>query len=252
MTIKESTDLVSDSFAFPNELFFEVLLPMIIFATGYNMRRQKFFENITNIAKFGLLGTFLTFLFYSGFTFLLFKYNGFLWAYDVDAGDVDDYEKSRFKFKLDGWQILFVCSIYCSSDIIAAVTIIKFDEQPVLFSLILGEGLFNDAVAIILYQTMKEFLIQEKDPDVQFETDNAMIYLEVVWHFFYLSISSVLIGSTCGFVGAYMTKKFRFISHSAIGEASLIMSLAMIGYFISEILELSGIVSLLMTATVMS
>jgi NhaP-type Na+/H+ or K+/H+ antiporter len=146
---------LKDNFAFPNELFFEVLLPLIIFATGYNMRRQKFFENITNIAKFGLLGTFLTFIFYSIFTMLLFE-NFVLEAYDINAtGD-----KKWFEFKLSAFQILFVCSIYCSSDIIAAVTIIKFEEQPMLFSLILGEGLFNDAVAIILYQTMKDFVIK--------------------------------------------------------------------------------------------
>ena len=37
------------------------------------------------------------------------------------------------------------------SDIIAAVTLVKVDEQPTLFSIILGEGLFNDVVVIILY-----------------------------------------------------------------------------------------------------
>ena len=33
----------------------------------------------------------------------------------------------------------------------AAVTLVSEVEQPKLFSIILGEGLFNDAVAIILY-----------------------------------------------------------------------------------------------------
>jgi len=44
-----------------------------------------------------------------------------------------------------------MCSILSSSDIIAAVTLVKYDEQPKLFSIILGEGLANDAVAIILF-----------------------------------------------------------------------------------------------------
>jgi NhaP-type Na+/H+ or K+/H+ antiporter len=55
------------------------------------------------------------------------------------------------EFTLTFTEILLVCSILCSSDIIAAVTIIKFEDQPKLFSIILGEGLNNDAVAIILY-----------------------------------------------------------------------------------------------------
>lgn len=55
---------------FNNKMFFEIFLPLIIFATGFNMRREKFFQNIVNIAKFGLLGTLLTFVFYSSFTYL--------------------------------------------------------------------------------------------------------------------------------------------------------------------------------------
>tara|TARA_B110000285_G_scaffold79417_1_gene91568 strand:+ start:828 stop:992 length:165 start_codon:yes stop_codon:yes gene_type:complete len=43
------------------------------------------------------------------------------------------------------------------------VTIIKFEEQPTLFSVILGEGLFNDAVAVILYQTMKKVVHEIKE-----------------------------------------------------------------------------------------
>ena len=58
-------------------MFFILLLPLIIFATGYNMRRKKFFENIANVAKFGLLGTVLTFLIYSALTVSLFEFFDF-------------------------------------------------------------------------------------------------------------------------------------------------------------------------------
>ena len=58
---------------FNNTVFFDVLLPLIIFATGYNMRRKNFFDNIVNINKFGILGTILTFGFYSGLFILLFN-----------------------------------------------------------------------------------------------------------------------------------------------------------------------------------
>jgi NhaP-type Na+/H+ or K+/H+ antiporter len=54
-------------------------------------------------------------------------------------------------------EIMLVCSILVSSDIIAAMSIIKFDEQPHIFSIILGEGLFNDVVVIVLYTTVLEF-----------------------------------------------------------------------------------------------
>ena len=62
---------------FNTKMFFDVFLPLIIFATGFNMRREKFFENITNIAKFGLLGTLLTFIFYSTLTYLAVSFGKF-------------------------------------------------------------------------------------------------------------------------------------------------------------------------------
>ena len=133
---------------FDKGIFFEVLLPLIIFATGYNMRRQQFFQNFSNISKFGLLGTFLTFIMYSLLTMLVFEHMEIKKSCpDPSKCGGNDYGVMNMMPQ----DIFYVCSILCSSDIIAAVTIIKFDEQPKLFSIILGEGLFNDAVAIILY-----------------------------------------------------------------------------------------------------
>jgi len=46
---------------FNDDLLFYFVLPPIIFAQGFNMYRQKFFENIHNILLFGVIGTFVTF-----------------------------------------------------------------------------------------------------------------------------------------------------------------------------------------------
>lgn len=45
-------------------------------------------------------------------------------------------------------------ALLCSSDAVAALTIVKYDEQPKLFSLIFGEGILNDAVSIVLFKTV--------------------------------------------------------------------------------------------------
>ena len=167
---------------FDTKMFFDVFLPLIIFATGFNMRREKFFENIVNISKFGLLGTLLTFIFYSTFTYLAINFIPFQVHY---GRDIDS-----FRLELDIIEVLFICSIFCSSDIIAAVTIVKFEEQPTLFSVILGEGLFNDAVAVILYQTMKDVALNfKRDPEeATKEVIGAGFYLEVIFTFFSLCI----------------------------------------------------------------
>ena len=48
-------------------------------------------------------------------------------------------------------ECLIISSLLCSSDVIAAISIVKFDDQPQLFSIIFGEGIVNDAVALILF-----------------------------------------------------------------------------------------------------
>lgn len=99
------------------------------------MRRKNFFENITNISKFGLLGTFLTFVFYSLMTWTLFQFDGFEIDYRYFVHNKDDplypREVREIKtgiFKLNAMQAMYISSIFCSSDIIAAVTLVKFDE----------------------------------------------------------------------------------------------------------------------------
>ena len=87
----------AEAIGFSNELFFEVLLPFIIFATGYNMRRKNFFENIINISKFGILGTVLTFVFYSILFILLFDVFGL--EYYNPSDFKDEYNREVKK----GW-----------------------------------------------------------------------------------------------------------------------------------------------------
>jgi len=50
-----------------------------------------------------------------------------------------------------------MCSLLCCTDVVAAIAVIKYEEQPKLFSLVFGEGITNDAVCIILFNTVMEF-----------------------------------------------------------------------------------------------
>lgn len=43
---------------FNDNLFFFVCLPPLVFASGYNMKRKKFFQHFNYISLFGILGTF--------------------------------------------------------------------------------------------------------------------------------------------------------------------------------------------------
>jgi NhaP-type Na+/H+ or K+/H+ antiporter len=50
---------------FDDSTFFFICLPPIVFASGFNMRRSNFFENISTILVFGIMGTFVAFSFFT-------------------------------------------------------------------------------------------------------------------------------------------------------------------------------------------
>ena len=84
------------------------------------MRRKQFFKNFANITKFGIFGSLITYVVYVSLFYLLFEYGNLKFT-DKEVG----YEEEFKPVILD---IMLFCSIIVSSDIIAAMSIIKFDE----------------------------------------------------------------------------------------------------------------------------
>lgn len=88
------------------------------------MRRKEFFKNFVNIVKFGIFGSLFTFVFFVFFTWVLFQYGDITVWYP----GVDGEEGHSEEFHLDLIEIMLVCSILVSSDIIAAMSILNFEE----------------------------------------------------------------------------------------------------------------------------
>jgi sodium/hydrogen exchanger-like protein 6/7 len=89
---KVGSDETKSAFGFDDTLFFYFCLPPIIFASGFNMRRKRFFENLGYIMLFGLLGTIITFAIFSALTYGFFK-SGIIWRYvDAQNGNPSSYE----------------------------------------------------------------------------------------------------------------------------------------------------------------
>ena len=72
--MKIGSEEFADIMTFNDDLFFYFVLPPIVFASGYNMYRKKFFANLKNIALFGILGTFVIFGIFSSLTIVTLKY----------------------------------------------------------------------------------------------------------------------------------------------------------------------------------
>ena len=135
-----------EQFTFSNDIFFYVLLPPIIFASGFNMRRKKFFQNLGYVLLYGVVGTTISFFIFSFLTY------GFSQANLYYKYSYQDQVTEPFQLSLI--ECMLLCSLLCSSDVIAAVSILKYEEYPKLYSLVFGEGITNDAVSIILFQAI--------------------------------------------------------------------------------------------------
>lgn len=224
-----------DALEFNEEMFFYVCLPPIVFASGFNMHRGDFFANIKIVIIFGVLGTLISFTTFSFFSVQLTNWME-MGVYDGATGEWDT-------LKMEAREIVLMSSLLCSSDVIAAVSLVSYDKEPRLFSIIFGEGITNDAVSIILFNTVLKYTAKNSEI-------NAGTPFAIVGGFILLGLLSVMIGVAFGFLSALFFKHFRSVTHNAINQAVILLCFAYISYLTSELCHESGIISLLVTGIV--
>ena len=222
---------------FDANFFFYFILPPIIFAAGYNMKRKMFFKNIKNILILGVFSTILQFVVFTFFTWIVVQMDIF-WKFSIETGV---YEP----FTLSIMEIMLMCSLLVCTDAVAAVSIVKYEEQPTLFSLIFGEGITNDAVCIILFNTVYEYA----GPHSTFTSTTPFL---VVYGFVTLGFFSVVIGIFFGVLSAYVLKKFRFLTVNPVIETNLVFVFGYLAYSVTELFHYSGIIALLVAGVVMA
>ena len=95
-------------------------------------------------------------------------------------------------------------SLLCSTDVIAAISMVKYEEQPTLFSLLFGEGIVNDAVAIILFNTVTKFFYAEEHASFSWVSP-----FQILGDFCLLGICSISIGLAYGILASVLFKNMR-------------------------------------------
>ena len=148
--------------------------------------------------------------------------------------------------KLETSEILLMSSLLCSTDVIAAISMVKYEEQPTLFSLLFGEGIVNDAVAIILFNTVKNFFFAEDNPFTWVSP------FEIMGDFCMLGICSISIGLVYGLAASVLFKNMRAITQSSAMECLMIFCIAYMAYCTAELAAFSGIIALLTSGVVMA
>jgi sodium/hydrogen exchanger-like protein 6/7 len=142
------------------------------------------------------------------------------------------------RIPLDGFQINFVEAMSVGATLSATdpVTILAiFDTykvEPKLYTLIFGESILNDAVAIVLFETAQKY----KDGA---ESLGIISLFEAFGIFFGVFFGSLFIGVMVG-IGASLMLKFTYVRRFPKTESCLIILIAYLTYFFSNAIHMSG------------
>jgi NhaP-type Na+/H+ or K+/H+ antiporter len=211
------------------------------------MRKKKFFSNLGNVAIFGLGVTLVCFILYSAAGIAIIKMGPMMSNYyDLNHDFVDPTEENPQEINITIMQMLLFTALLCSSDVVAAVSIVDYTKQPKLYSCIFGEGVVNDIVSIILFNTVLQL------QSVTFQWYTPLI---ILGQFLMLGIVSLLVGLFFGFLTSYIFKHCNFLRVNAITETFLVFSFSIASYFVSDSIkiagiQMSGIISLLVCGIV--
>lgn len=202
--------------SFDYQVFFNLLLPPIILASGYELHQANFFRNIGTILTFAFAGTFISAV----------VLGVVLWLY------------TRIPF--EGLSLSFVEAISVGATLSATdpVTILAifttYKVDPKLYTIIFGESILNDAIAIVLFETAQRY----KEGNGK-GTLGPLSLLEGTGIFLAVFFCSLLIGVIVGIATA-LGLKYTLVRRFPKIESCLIVLIAYASYFFSNGLHLSG------------
>ncbi|KAF2750304.1 sodium/hydrogen exchanger [Sporormia fimetaria CBS 119925] len=214
-----AVDYIRDLMSFDYQFFFNLLLPPIILSSGYELHQGNFFRHIGTILTFAFAGTFIS--------ALVLGLILFVWT----------------RIPLDGFKISFVEAMSVGATLSATdpVTILAifntYKVEPKLYTIVFGESILNDAIAIVLFETAQKY----KAPEMKL---SILTLFEAIGIFFGVFLGSLIIGILVGFAASLMLK-FTYVRRFPKTESCLIILIAYLTYFFSTAIGMSGIVSLL-------
>lgn len=211
----------------PN-MFFLLLLPPIIFESGYSLHKGNFFQNIGSITLFAVIGTaFSAFIVGGGIYFL---------------GQADVI------YKMTMTDSFAFGSLISAVDPVATIAIFNaLNVDPVLNMLVFGESILNDAVSIVLTNTAEGFFSQSDNSTVT----GWEIFIQALGYFLKMFFGSAALGTLTGLISAVFLKHFDLRKTPSL-EFGMMLIFAYLPYGLAEGIQLSGIMSILFAGIVMS
>ncbi|EAL69606.1 Na-H exchanger [Dictyostelium discoideum AX4] len=203
------SDIVNHVVSFEPENFFLFILPTIIFETGYSLHKTDFFNNIGPILMFAVFGTIITFL-VVGFGIYIVGYFGVSIALSL---------KDSFAFG----------SIISSTDPVCTLAIFQaLNVDPMLYILVLGESILNDATSMMLYSVVED-------------TSTRDIIISCAM-FTVVAIGSVILGVVMALLLSLILKWINIGKFPALETIFMVM-FSYMSYVLAGALDISGVLA---------
>ncbi|EFO89844.1 CRE-PBO-4 protein [Caenorhabditis remanei] len=202
---------------FSTKVFFFYLLPPIILESAYSLKDRAFIENIGTILLYAVLGTILNIVLLS-LALLILIWIGVMGEISLSIMD-----------------ILTFSSLVAAVDPVAVLAVFQeVGVNKMLYFMVFGESLFNDAVTIVCYNLAIEFQTLP-----HFSWYHGFLGL---LSFLCVSIGGLIIGLICGAISSFITK---FTTDVRVVEPVVLFGMAYLAYLASEMFHFSGIIALI-------
>jgi NhaP-type Na+/H+ or K+/H+ antiporter len=210
---------------FDPTFFFNVLLPPIVFSAGFNMRKRNFFRYFGVIFLMGVVGTVIMLVCLG----LIARWTS---VNKVLEGADGSY------IQLSPLDSLKLATLLCSTDTVVALSMLDAEAYPLLYGVLSGEGILNDAITISVFRAFENF--------ETFSQEDAWF---LAWRSAEVLVCSGLLGLLFGLLSGFTSHRQEMVPFREIGVIFLI---AFIAYACAEALGLSGIISTFTCGLVMS
>lgn len=236
--------------------FFYALLPPIVFAAGFTLKKRSFFDNIGAILTYAVLGTFISAITFGLGTYIL------VLLHIVSPSSLGSAPFAEC--------FMYGAAISSIDPVATLAVLAQSNTPPILYNLVFGESVLNDAVAIVLFRSI------ETSSGSSFGIGTIPA---VLFQFCFLLVGSLIVGTGVALACAFLLKRFdEYYSNPAkwgrsghgaatgltlsdtqeenqhgssidptIYEIAILVMGSYLAYLVAEVVGMSGIVALFFT-----
>ncbi|KAM9593632.1 sodium/hydrogen exchanger 7 isoform 1-T1 [Morphnus guianensis] len=211
---------------FDPEVFFNILLPPIIFHAGYSLKKRHFFRNLGSILAYAFLGTAVSCFIIGNLMYGVVKLMKLV-------GQLSD----KFYYT----DCLLFGAIISATDPVTVLAIFNELHADVdLYALLFGESVLNDAVAIVLSSS----IVAYQPTGENTHAFDAAAFFKSVGVFLGIFSGSFMMGAVTGVVTALVTK-FTKLHCFPLLETALFFLMSWSTFLLAEACGFTGVVAVL-------